>query len=291
MQFPELEYNFPFKIADLKSNTSIAYTDEGNGKEVLLFIHGLASYIPSWKKNTPVLSKEFRCIAIDLPGYGKSQQGANSGSMDYFAEVVHEFILHLNLERVHLIGHSMGGEVALTIALNYPEAVKSIVLLAPAGVEVFSGFDKFLLLSTFDDQLICNGTDEQLKANWEYNFYKFPDEASFLYEDSIKMKSCKNFDFYREVIKNSIKGMLEKDMPGKLASLNKPVYIMFGENDRLIPNPFLHKDLTPLDIVLEAEKTLPTSTHLIIPECGHFIQFEKAEFVNSEIRNYVKKNN
>lgn len=289
MQFPELEYHSAFNIAKLKSNTSIAYTDEGKGEEVLLFIHGLASYIPSWKKNTTALSSKFRCIAIDLPGFGKSQQGVNSGNMNYYAQIVHEFIDELKLKNVTIIGHSMGGQIALNCVLSFSDDIKKIILLAPAGLEVFTGFDKFLMFGTYDDQMVCNGSDEQIKKNMEINFYKMPADAGFMIDDAIKMKSCKNFSSYREVINNSINGMIAQTLSEKLNLIDKPVLIIFGENDYLIPNKLLHKQQTINTIVKESVNKLPNAAYLIIPECGHYIQFEKPATVNSAITDFIEK--
>ncbi|MDO8897890.1 MAG: alpha/beta fold hydrolase [Bacteroidales bacterium] len=79
--FDEIPYPFDVKKVQIDENTEIAYIDEGSGKETIIFIHGLGSYLPAWKKNIEGLSSDFRCIAIDLPGYGKSSKLPHSGLM------------------------------------------------------------------------------------------------------------------------------------------------------------------------------------------------------------------
>ena len=93
----ELDYGYEVKHARLSDDINLAYIDEGNGNETIIFIHGLGSYIPAWKKNINELSKSYRCIAIDLPGYGKSSKNPHSGLMSFYAKVVAEFIDELKL--------------------------------------------------------------------------------------------------------------------------------------------------------------------------------------------------
>ena len=70
----ELKYDYTVKYAELSNSIKLAYIDEGKGPETILMIHGLGSYLPAWKKNIGELSKTYRVIAIDLPGYGKSSK-------------------------------------------------------------------------------------------------------------------------------------------------------------------------------------------------------------------------
>ena len=135
MQFPELTYDFPYRTVSLPGSQSIAYTDEGNGADILLFIHGLSSYIPAWSKNVSELSKTYRCICVDLPGYGKSTGGVHSGKISFYAETLAEFILTMQLNKVTLVGHSMGGQIAAGLTLSHPELVNNLILFVTAGLE------------------------------------------------------------------------------------------------------------------------------------------------------------
>src|SRR5512133_839182 len=94
-----------------QSGYDIAYTDEGKGKETIIFIHGLGSYSQAWIKNVESLKANYRCIAIDLPGYGKSSKQPHSGLMTFYAGIINELVKELKLEKVYLAGHSMGGQI------------------------------------------------------------------------------------------------------------------------------------------------------------------------------------
>ncbi len=74
MEYDELQYPFDVKKITLNDGRVMAYMDEGSSKEVIIFIHGLGSYSPAWMKNIAELKNTYRCIAVDLPGYGKSSK-------------------------------------------------------------------------------------------------------------------------------------------------------------------------------------------------------------------------
>ena len=102
-------YPYPIQKIEIDPGIEIAYMDEGEGPYTLLFIHGLGSYAPAWNKNLGELAEKYRCIALDLPGYGQSEKGDYPFSMAFFAEAVEAFIDSLGLENIVLVGHSMGG--------------------------------------------------------------------------------------------------------------------------------------------------------------------------------------
>ena len=115
-----LPYHFPTKYLQLKEG-EIAYQKEGRGKQVLIFVHGLSSNSDAWYRNIEDLKKDFTCIAIDLPGYGRSFKNADEFTATYFAEILNEFTDKLNIKQFTLGGHSMGGQASLKVASKYPE--------------------------------------------------------------------------------------------------------------------------------------------------------------------------
>ena len=117
----------------------IAYLDGGDAgdpREPLLLIHGIGADKDHFTRTAGVLRHRFRVIAPDLPGFGHSDKPADGhyGIQDQ-VENVHRFAQQLGLEQFHLGGNSMGGWIAAHYAARYPEMVKSLWLLAPAGVE------------------------------------------------------------------------------------------------------------------------------------------------------------
>ena len=100
----------------------------GNGKEVLVLLHGFMENISIWSDMEPHLSKNFSLLKIDLPGHGQSDIIAEVQTMELMAEEVKKVLDDQKLEKVHLLGHSMGGYISLGFAEKYPEYLKSLTL-------------------------------------------------------------------------------------------------------------------------------------------------------------------
>ena len=135
LQLSEIDYGYPTKST--LENPKIAYIDQGNGEQTIILVHGLASNAGFWRYNIPELSKNYRVIAVDLPGYGKSQKGDYPYSMSFYADQIKNLIEELKLKNVVYVGHSMGGQIGIKLAIKYPEILSKLVLASPAGFEEF----------------------------------------------------------------------------------------------------------------------------------------------------------
>ncbi len=285
--FDEIPYPFEVHKVKLSEDIELAYVDEGKGDETIIFIHGLGSYLPAWKKNIAELSKDYRCIGIDLPGYGKSSKLPHSGKMTFYAEVVNQFAEALNLENIYIAGHSMGGQIAMVTTLTYPELVKGLILAAPAGFEYFTPGQKewFRNVMTLDG--VMKTPVDAIQTNLYYNFYKTPEDADFMITDRIAMRNASDFEAYSYAVVQSVNGMVDEPVLEYLENIKKPVLIIFGENDNLIPNRFLNPGFTK-KIAETGHSKLPNSTLVMLPKTGHFLQFENPEGFNQAVREFLK---
>lgn len=109
-------------------NTSVSYADYGKGTAVVL-LHGYLENQEMWQEFVPELSSKYRVITIDLLGHGLTECLGYVHSMEDNADLVHELLSELRIRKAIVIGHSMGGYVALAFAELYPENIKGLVLL------------------------------------------------------------------------------------------------------------------------------------------------------------------
>jgi pimeloyl-ACP methyl ester carboxylesterase len=109
-------------------NTSISYSDTGKGSAIVL-LHGFLENQKMWDKYVADFSKRNRVITIDLLGHGETECLGYIHSMEDNAAAVHAVLAELRIRKAILVGHSMGGYVALAFAELYPENVKGLVLL------------------------------------------------------------------------------------------------------------------------------------------------------------------
>ena len=283
----ELTYPFEVKKIEVREGLEMAYMEQGSGTETLIFIHGLGSYAPAWKNNIEVLSKQYRCIAVDLPGYGKSSKGNYEGSMTFYAEVMIDFLEAMNLDKVHLAGHSMGGQISIVTALFYPEKVDKLILIAPAGFETFDEGEKEWFRGIFTAKSIALTTPEQIELNYAYNFYQMPDDATFMVKDRIAMRNAKDFEGYCYIIPQGVNGMVNEPVFEKLKDINQQTLIIFGENDNLIPNRYLNGGKTE-KIAMAGHEQIKDSKLVMVGKAGHFVMFEQADKVNQEIADFLR---
>jgi pimeloyl-ACP methyl ester carboxylesterase len=284
--FDELSYPFPTPKAELPDDIEIAYFDEGKGAQTLIFVHGLGSYAPAWKKNIEALSQHYRCIAVDLPGYGKSSKGKYEASMTFYAATIKDFMDVLNIDQAVLVGHSMGGQISMTFALAYPERVSKLVLVAPAGFETFTKGEKQWFREVLTPTAVKLTSVEQIRENIAWNFYDMPKEATFMIDDRIAMRNAKGFDAYCYIIPECVKGMVDQPVFEYLPDIQQPTLAIFGQQDNLIPNRFLNGGKTK-DIGEQGVSQMPNAQLIMVDEAGHFVQFEKADVVNQEILKFI----
>lgn len=284
----DLEYPYEVKYASLGDDIELAYVDEGKGDHTIIFIHGLGSYLKAWYKNIDGLKDHYRCIAVDLPGYGKSSKVPHSGMMSFYAKVIKEMIDTLGLENVALAGHSMGGQIGIMAAFNYPATIRQLILVDPAGFEQFTPGQK----KWFREVMTVNGvkltTIEQIQTNVAYNFNNMPDDARFMITDRIAMRSADDFDNYCYTVVRSVNGMVDEPVFDILNKIEQPVLIFFGEEDNLIPNRFLNPGRS-YNIACAGHEQLPNSKLVMVPRCGHFMMFEKADVFNESVMDFLGK--
>ncbi|MBG7629672.1 MAG: alpha/beta fold hydrolase [Bacteroidetes bacterium] len=112
----------------LHKNTKVNFTFQGSGTAVVL-LHGFLENITMWNSISTQLSKKFKVICIDLLGHGATENHGYIHSMENQAEMVKAVLDHLNLKKYILIGHSMGGYVALSFSQLFPKSIKGLCLM------------------------------------------------------------------------------------------------------------------------------------------------------------------
>lgn len=285
LEFDQIDYGFQTRKA--LDNPFVTYIDEGQGGYTLILIHGLASNAGFWRYNIPELSKHFRVIAVDLPGYGKSQKGNYSYSLSFYAETIKNLIDELQLKNVVLVGHSMGGQISIIFALKYPDKLSKLILAAPAGFEEFQKGEGDWLRSVITMYGVKTTTEEGIRRNLSNNFYNWSDKWEWMVEERVRMRKAKDFDEFTYTVDRCVDAMLDEPTFNKLSGIKTPTLIIHGKYDGLIPNPYLNPGF-PSDVFSRGEKEIPNAKRVEIDCAGHMIMMEKPEEFNNEVINFLK---
>lgn len=271
----------------------VAYVElNPEGQRTLVFIHGLGSYLKFWRYQLDAFAAQgYRVIAVDLPGYGKSDKPATFPyTMEAMADAVRELVHSLGVEHPVLVGHSMGGQTALSYAIRYPEEPAALVLTSPAGFEKFSWKEKAWFKRVFSTTLI--------KASPEYgiwgsvrqsNFARWRPELEWLVEERVRAVATPDFDSYAYANVRTVDGLAHDDfVRDNLGHIQAPTIIVFGEDDRLIPNPFLHGGRAR-EIFEFGHAGIRGSQLVGLERCGHSVQLDCPQEYNEAVSAFLKK--
>ena len=285
LAFEELDYGFPVETA--LDNPEVAYVDVGEGPETLLLVHGLASNAGFWRYNIPGLAEDYRVVAVDLPGYGRSEKGAYPYTMSFFADVLGRLIERLDLGPVVYVGHSMGGQIGLTLALRHPEHIERLILAAPAGLEAFDEGEGHWLANALTTGAIEHTSEPAIRRNLAANFYEWDDRWEWMVEERARLAQADDFEEFAYAVVRSVHGMIDEPTTPYLGQGRVPTHIIYGRYDGLIPNPYLNPGF-PADVFEEGAERIPNAELTEVDEAGHLLQIERPEAFNEAVLEYLR---
>ncbi len=250
--------------------------------KTLVFVHGLGSYLKFWRYNLDHFAAQgYRVIALDQVGYGKSSKPASFPyTMEAMADVVKAVIDRLDAKRPVVIGHSMGGQTAMSLAIRYPEAISGLVLAAPAGFEDFPEQEERWYRQAVRTVHIRASDEAAIWGSIRHaNFFRWDDDYSWLVEERVRVKQDPAFAQYAYANVRSIQGLADNDfVRDNLKHVAAPTVIIHGDRDRLIPSPFFHGGFTR-DVMQYGADQIPNATLVTLERCGHTVQMDcSAEF-------------
>ena len=202
MSFDEVRYAWPVKSVALEGaqqrhglahppKLSYVELNEG-GAPTVLFLHGLGSSLKFWTTQLDATAaRGYRVIAIDQLGFGKSEKPAGfSYTTEAFGENVVELLELLKVDRVILVGHSLGGQTALSTAIRFGDRVSALVLVSPAGFELFSAREQKWFKNVYSRSLVKDADEEAIWGAIRYlNFQHWKPEYEWLIEERVRLAS------------------------------------------------------------------------------------------------------
>ena len=225
----------------------IHYYTGGEGPP-LVMVHGVASRAADAALLYRALMHSRRIYALDLLGYGESDNPATSDySVATQAEIVRGFMDAVGVREADVMGISMGGWIALKAAADHPERVRKLVLVSSAGLH----FPTDLTETSFSPANL-----DEIRAS----FARQTDNASkiptFVLRDFLRRTSSREF-----VVRRSMRSMLtQRDvLDGKLAHVRMPVLLVWGTNDRIVP----------FTLAARMQQEMPHAQLVALQGCGH----------------------
>lgn len=257
------------------NGAKLYYEDSGGASDTILFCHGLICNCHMFDDQVKAFKDRFRCITFDFRGHGNSEVTRNGYDMDNLAVDAVKLIQELNCKPCHLVGFSMGGFVALRLAIHYSNFFQSLILMnTSAGPFPKKDIFQFKMLSFIGRWIGFRPIVNQL--------------MSMMFSDSF-LKNSENIEksekWRQYVLNNSRKGGVRavngvigrKGVYDQLNQIRLPSLIIASDQDKLADRK---------DSIRMHEK-ISNSKMVIIPHAGHMTAVESFETVNATITNFL----
>lgn len=261
-----------FKVADIHLYCEYIFND----KPPILLIHGLASSTYTFKPVIPFLQNEYSILAVDLPGFGKSEKPASFVySFENYAKLLIECLQHFHISNTSIAAHSMGGQIALHMARLQPEKINQLILLCSSG---YLRRAKKIMIATsyvpFFEKVVKFFI---LKKGVKGHLYNALYNKSLINEEMIREfgQPLLEKEFYQSLIR--LLRHREGDLkPQELSEINIPTLLMWGEEDRVVP----------VDVGRRLVQDLPDAQLITFEDTGHLITAERPDLVSENIIKY-----
>lgn len=246
---------------------SLRYARRGSGEETVILIHGFGGDLDNWLFNIDALGEKATVYALDLPGHGQSTKKLDKPGLAAMSEALNAFMDTLSVGKAHLVGHSMGGAIALQMAADHPEKVKSLTLICSAGLGPKIG--------SYVDAYVAAQGRKDLKPVLEQLFADKSLVSRQLVDDVLKYKRLDGVDgILRSLSQALFAGRKQQDQPAAgLAGKLPPTLVIWGKEDQIIP--------------VAHAANLPGAKVHVIDGAGHMVFMEKASDVNNLIKAHI----
>jgi len=250
---------------------TLRYAKRGEGERTVVLVHGFGGDLDNWLFNIDALAADATVYALDLPGHGQSTKTLAEASLAGLSRALIGFMDAVGIDRADLVGHSMGGAVALRTALDAPARVQSLTLIGSAGLgsDINGGY-----ISGF----VSAASRRDLKPVLEQLFEDPGLVSRQLVDDLLKYKRLDGVGDALSALSGALfgGGRQASVLAGDVAALKQPVLVIWGADDRIIP-------------ASHANGIAGHATVEVIDGAGHMVQMEKAGRVNDLVRAHIAR--
>ena len=248
---------------------NLRFLKRGEGEPPAVLIHGFGGSLNNWLFNHETLSAHRAVYALDLPGHGQSSKQVDDGAIDKLADTIEGWMDTVQLPAAHLIGHSLGGAIVLSLALRASARVLSCTLIGSCGlgeqinVEYIDGF-------------VHAERRNKLKPHLEKLFGDPQLVTRQLIDELLKFK---RLDGVSQALRTFSASLLNGDRQAvvfhdRLEEISVPLLVLWGAQDQIVP--------------VSHTQDLPTTAAVhVLDGCGHMVQMEAAGQVNRLIDDFL----
>lgn len=282
-QWTEAETSKFVTIRDNDVDLNIHYNDTEQGDEIVVMLHGSGPGASGWanfnRNIQPLTDAGYRVILLDCPGWSKSDTIINDGSRSHLnARILKGLVDALGLEKIHIIGNSMGGHSAVAFALDYPQHVDKLILMGggTGGGSLFTPMPAEGIKRI--GRLYREPTMDNLKEMMDIFVY----DTSALTEELFQTR-LNNILARKDHLENFVKSSQANpkqfpDVGHRLGEIKNETLIVWGRDDRFVP----------MDTGIRLVNGIQRSELHIFNRCGHWVQWEFADKFNRMVLDFLQ---
>lgn len=252
----------------------VAYEERGKGEPVVL-VHGWGSSRKQWLLNLKALAPRFRTIAVDLPGYGESEESECTYTLDGMASFLASFTSALRLPSFYLVGHSMGGCISIRYTALNPEKVRKLVLVSTPTHSASMGMRVLLPGAALFTSLTYRMRNENML---KWMFYRGVYAPEYQDLDFVRTNARANGLATRRALSESTRMVRRMDLAEELRGIAQPTLIVFGDKD---------KSVNPRE-ALRQRDLLPNPYMTVLTACAHCPPYERPELFNTVVLDFLQ---
>jgi pimeloyl-ACP methyl ester carboxylesterase len=258
--------------------------DLGTGPAVV-FVHGLSGSWPNWLEQLPVLARDHRVIALDLPGFGHSPMPREQISISGYARLLDSLLGELGVDAAAVVGNSMGGFIATELAISVPQRVERLVLVSAAGLSTHNDprtRAAIPALRRAERILIASGAWAASRSDALARRKRGRSAAlSVVARHPDRLPAALAAEQVRGAGKpgftQALQAILDYDVRERLAQIACPTLIVWGADDRLIT-------VADADVF---EELIPDSRKVVYEDTGHVAMLERPAAFNALLKEFL----
>ena len=257
--------------------------DMGSGEPVI-FIHGLSGCWQNWLEQLPLFARDHRVIAVDLPGFGQSEMPPKEISITCYAEAIDELMEELDIETARIVGNSMGGFIGAELAIQHPERVERLVLVAAAGLSIESiRTERKTGLRHRAENIVFFSLGHIASRSHQVALRPRLRHALLMLVAAHPQKlpgplaAQQVLGSGKPGFSDALEAMCRYPLRDRLEKIGCPTLIIWGEKDLLVPV----KDAAIF------EELIPDARKIIYKDTGHVSMMERPERFNSDVKAFL----
>jgi len=262
--------------------SEVEYVDIGAGP-AMVFVHGLGGAWQNWLENLPFFAGGHRCVAMDLPGFGASGPVEGEVSIERYARAVKALLDELGVERAVVVGNSMGGFIALELAIRFPELAERLVLVSAAVFwQEYRRARPLVALATATETTVGRALVEATpllarrsrlrSATLGFGGIRFPHLLSDELQRELVLSARRTPGFLP-----ALRALASYSLRDELEGVRCPTLVAWGDEDALVG----------VRHARELERLIPDARASVYPRTGHVVQLERPERFNRELAAFV----